>query len=412
MAEGAREMLTQRKVDRAKPGRYADDHGLYLIVHNARNKSFAYRWERNGRERWMGLGPCHTIDLKQARQKAREARLLLLEGVDPIEQRKAAKAAHALTVAKTKTFKECAEDYIAANRDGWRNAKHGQQWISTLKTYVHPVLGNLPVSAIDTGLVLKCIEPHWKTTTETMSRVRGRIEAVLDWATARGYRSGDNPAAWKTIGKVLPARAKIAKPIHHPALSYRELPTFMSELRQHKGVGARALEFLILTCARTGEVLGAQQGEIDLTHRVWIIPAGRMKAAKQHRVALSQRAIELLEELPTEEGNNFVFVGPHKGSGLSPSSLTQTLRRMRRRDLSVHGFRSSFRDWAAEQTNFPREVAELALAHRVGDKTEQAYQRADMLKKRHALAEAWSRYCSAPAAKADGKIVPMHGSAR
>jgi integrase len=313
-------------------------------------------------------------------------------------------------MAKTKTFKECAEDYIAANRDAWRNAKHGQQWITTLKTYVYPTIGNLPVSAIDTGLVLKCIEPHWKTTTETMSRVRGRIEAVLDWATVRKYRAGDNPARWAgLLEHALPAKSKIAKPVHHPALAYSELPAFMVALSQREGVGARALEFLILTGARTGEVLGAHWGEINLTTKMWTVPAGRMKAGAEHRVALSQRAIELLRDLPTDrEDNNggFVFIGPHQGSGLSSASLTQTLRRMGRNDISVHGFRSTFRDWAGEMTNFPREVCELALAHKVGDKTEKAYQRGDLLRKRFMLAEAWSKYCaSPPTATAD--VVPI-----
>src|SRR6516162_6601198 len=284
-------MLTQRKIERAKKGRYSDGHGLYLVIHNANNKSFAFRWERDGHERWMGLGPTHTVDLKLARQKAREARLLLLEGVDPLERRKAAKAAHALAVAKTKTFKECAQDYIAANQDGWKNAIHGEQWITTLATYVYPVIGNLPVAAIDTGLVLKCIEPHWKTTTETMSRVRGRIEMILDWATVRKYRAGDNPARWAgALEHVLPPRSKVAKPVHFPALPYRELPAFMEALRQREGTAARALEFLILCAARTNEVLGAQWSEIDLANRMWTVPPDRMKAGVQHRVALSQCA--------------------------------------------------------------------------------------------------------------------------
>jgi integrase len=399
-------MLTQRKIERAKPGRYPDGLGLYLICHNANNKSFAFRYERDGRERWMGLGPVHTVDLKQARQKAREARLLLLEGIDPLEQRKAARAAHALAVAKTKTFKECADDYIAGNRKAWTNARHGQQWIVTLRDYAYPAIGNLPVAAIDTGLVLKCIEPHWSTKTETMSRVRGRIETVLDWATARGYRSGDNPAAWKTIGKVLPAKGKIAKPVHHPALPYAALPGFLAQLRQREGTAARALEFAILTAARTGEVLGAQWSEVDLGSRMWTVPAGRMKAGVEHRVALSARAVELLRALPVEDNNSYVFIGPRPGSGLSPGVMTQLLRRMGHGHISVHGFRSCFRTWCAEQTNIAREVCELALAHNVGDKVERAYQRGDLLKKRFLLAEAWSKYASSPPVqKSKGDVV-------
>jgi integrase len=405
-------MLTQRKIDRAKPGRYSDGHGLYLVVHNASNKSFAFRWERDGRERWMGLGPVHTVDLKLARAKACEARLLLLEGVDPLEQRKAAKAAHALAVAKTKTFKECAQDYIAANQDGWKNAIHGEQWITTLATYVYPVIGNLPVAAIDTGLVLKCIEPHWKTKTETMSRVRGRIENVLDWATVRKYRAGDNPARWTgALEHVLPARNKIAKPVNYPALPYSELPAFMAALRRREGTAARALEFLILCASRTGEVLGAQWSEIDLANKMWTVPASRMKADREHRVALSQRAVELLRSLPRENGNDFVFIGSRSG-GLSSVAMMRLLHSMGRGDISVHGFRSSFRVWCAEQTNFPREVAEMALAHKISDKVEAAYQRGELLKKRFLLAEAWSKFASSPPLekqKADGNtVVPLH----
>ena len=406
-------MLTQRKIDRAKPGRYADGHGLYLIVHNANNKSFAYRWERDGRERWMGLGPTHTVDLKLARQKAREARLLRLEGVDPLEQRKAAKAAHALAVAKTKTFKECAQDYIAANQDGWKNAIHGKQWLTTLATYVYPVIGNLPVAAIDTGLVLKCIEPIWKEKTETASRVRGRIESILDWATVRKYRAGDNPARWRGhLQHVLPDRNKIAKPVNYPALPHAQLPAFMAELRQREGTAARALEFLILCASRTGEVLGAQWGEIDLANKVWTVPPGRMKAGAQHRVTLSHRAVALLRSLPRESGNDFVFIGSRSG-GLSAVAMMRLLHAMGHGSISVHGFRSCFRVWCAEQTNFPREVAEMALAHKISDKVEAAYQRGELLRKRYLLAEAWSKFANSPPLekqKADGNtVVPMHG---
>jgi integrase len=404
-------MLTQRKIERAKKGRYADGHGLYLVCHGPNNKSFAFRWEKDGRERWMGLGPTHTVDLKMARQKAREARLLLLENVDPLEHRKAAKAARALEAAKSMSFRECAEAYIAANQDAWKNARHGQQWTSTLRTFVFPHIGSLPVASIDTGLVLKCIEPHWKTTTETMSRVRGRIEMILDWATVRKYRAGDNPARWSgALEHVLPAKGKIAKPVHHPALPYRELPAFMAALRQREGTAARALEFLIYCSARTNEVLGAQWNEINFSEKLWVLPAARMKTGTEHRVALSQRAIELLRSLPTD-GSGFVFIGPRS----KPSRLimARLLRRMGRDDISVHGFRSTFRSWAAEQTNFAREACELALAHKVGDKTERAYMRGDLLKKRFMLAEAWSKFASSPPVekqKADeNTVVLMHG---
>lgn len=402
-------MLTQRKVDRAEKGRYHDDHGLYLVVHNTNNKSFTFRYERDGRERWMGLGPSHTVDLKQARSKAREARLLLLEGVDPLDHRKAQRVALKAAKAKQLTFAEAAQRYFDQHESKWRNAKHRWQYLTTLKMFAFPVLGDMPVSEIDTPAVLRAIEPHWLTKTETMSRTRGRIEAVLDWAAVRGYRSGDNPARWKGhLSEVLPERSKVAKVEHYPALPYGELPAFMAELRKREGVGARALEFLILAAARSGEVLGAKWDEIDLANKMWTVPAGRMKAGQEHRVALSQRAVELLRGLPAEEGNNFVFIGPRPGNGLSSMILMQCLRRMGHGDVSVHGFRSTFRDWAAEQTNFPREVCELALAHKVGDKVERAYQRGDLLKKRFLLAEAWSKFSSSPPA-AKASVVPLHG---
>jgi integrase len=407
-------MLTQRKIERAKAGRYSDGHGLYLIVHNANNKSFAFRWERDGRERWMGLGAVHTINLKQARAKAREARLLLLEGVDPLDHRREAHAKLKAAKAKQITFAAAAQKYFDQHEAKWRNRKHAAQFLSTLKTYAFPALGDLAVAEIDTPAVLRALEPHWLDKTETMNRTRGRIESVLDWCTVRGYRSGDNPARWKGhLGEVLPPRSQVAKVEHHPALPYRELPAFMAALSQREGTAARALEFLILTAARTGEVLGAKSDEIDPTNKMWTVPAGRMKGGEEHRVALSQRTIELLRDLPTEDGNDFVFNGSRPGTGLAQQGMTQVLRRMGRTDISVHGFRSTFRDWAAEQTNFPREVCELALAHKVGDKVERAYQRGDLLRKRFLLAEAWAKYCSSPPA-AKATVVPMHtrGSAR
>jgi integrase len=406
-------MLTQRKIDRAKPGRYHDGHGLYLVVHNKNNKSFAFRYERDGRERWMGLGACHVISLKAARERARAARLLLLDGIDPLDHRRTERAKLKLARAKLVTFREAAQRYFDQHESKWRNAKHRWQYLHTLKMFAFPLIGDLPVGEIDTAAVLRVIEPIWLTKTETASRVRGRIESVLDWAGVRGHRSGDNPARWKGhLSEVLPARSQVAKPVHHAALPYRELPAFMAELRKREGVGARALEFLILTCARTAEVLGAQwEPEIDLTNKTWIVPAGRMKAGREHRVALSQRAGELLRGLPMEHGNGYVFIGPRPGNGLSATALMQTLRRMGHSDVSVHGFRSAFRDWASECTNYPREIAEMALAHRVGDRTERAYARGDLLRKRFALAEAWSKYCcsSPPAAKAI--VVPMRRKA-
>jgi integrase len=397
--------LTVRRVERTvKPGRYGDGGGLWLQVVNSRNRSWLFRWERDGRDHTMGLGPVHTVPLELAREKARACRLLLLDGIDPRAHRDAERAARAAAKAKALLFKEAAVTYHAQHEAKWRSRKHAAQFFSTLKTYTFPVLGNMAVADIDTPAVLRAIEPFWLTKTETASRVRGRIEAVLDWCTVRGYRQGDNPARWKGhLSEVLPGRGQIAKPVHHPALPWRDVPGFMAELAQREGTAARALEFGILTVARTGEVIGAQLDEIN--GDIWTIPAGRMKSGREHRVALSARAVELLRSLPTEAGNRHVFIGPRAGSGLSDVSLTAVLRRMGRRDVTVHGFRSTFMDWAHEQTAFPKVVIDMALAHVVGDKSEAAYRRGDLLTKRRALAEAWAKYCTSPPLAGD--VVPL-----
>jgi hypothetical protein len=293
-------MLTAKRVERTKtPGRYFDGHGLYLQVRNANNKSWLLRYERAGRERWHGLGPIHAFNLKEARARARKIRQLLADGIDPIDNRKAERAAQALAAAKSVTFRECAEAYIAANEGAWKNAKHAAQWSSTLKNYVYPHIGGLPVAGVDTGLVLKCIESHWATKTETMSRVRGRIESILDWATVRKYRTGDNPARWTGhLEHVLPAKGKIAKVEHHAALPYAELPDFMRRLREREGVAARALEFAILCASRTNEIIGAEHKEIDFATGTWTIPAARMKGGRKHRVPLSPRAVSYCGHCP------------------------------------------------------------------------------------------------------------------
>lgn len=407
--------LTVKRVERLRePGRYLDGRGLYLQIISKTNRSWLLRYQRDGRERWMGLGAVADFTLDEARERARKARQQLTDGIDPLEARQADKAARALATAKTMTFKQCAEAYIAANRAAWKNAKHGAQWTATLATYVYPHIGNLPVAAVDTGLVLRCVEPIWKDKTETASRVRGRIELVLDWATVRNYRSGDNPARWRGhLEHVLPARGKVAKVEHHAALPYAELPAFMAALREREGSAARALEFAILTAARTGEVLGAQWDEIDFDNATWTVPAGRMKASKEHRVPLSERALELLRSLPTEHGNEFVFIGP-RNDGLSNMALAAVLKRMGYENITVHGFRSSFMDWCHDQTSYPKVVIDMALAHTVGDKVEAAYRRGDLFNKRKQLAEAWSKFATAAptVAKPSGaKVVPI-GSGR
>ncbi len=337
----------------------------------------------------MGLGPLHTVKLAEARESAREARKLVLEGIDPIEARNAKRAEARLAAATAMTFEQCAEAYIAAHKAGWKNSKHAAQWPSTLKTYAYPVFGSLPVQAIDTGLIMKAIEPIWQAKPETASRVRGRIESVLDWAKVRGYRDGENPARWKGhLDCLLPARSKVAAVDHHAALPYGEMGEFVAALREHEGIAARTLEFLILTAARTGEVIGATWAEIDLEQRLWTIPGSRMKAGREHRVPLSDPAVSILEKL-TDRNKDRPFA-------ISNMAMNMLLRRMGKNGLTVHGFRSSFRDWAAECTHFPAEVAEMALAHAVGDKVEAAYRRGDLFLKRRQLMDAWAKHCETP----------------
>jgi integrase len=274
----------------------------------------------------MGLGSLADFNLDEARERARKQRQLLTDGIDPLEARAAERAARALEAAKAITFEAAANSYFEQHQSKWKNAKHSAQFLSTLSA-IFPKIGRLSVAAIDTGLVLKCIEPIWTDKTETASRVRGRIEAVLDWATARQYRSGDNPASWKTIGKVLPAPDRLAKVNHHAALPYPELPAFMAALADREGIAARALEFTILTAARTGETIGATWDEINLREKTWTVPANRIKGGKTHKVPLSDRVIELLKALPTEKGNQHVFVGPVAGKGVSNMAMASVLRR-------------------------------------------------------------------------------------
>ena len=352
----------------------------------------------------MGLGPVHTISLAEAREKARECRKARLDGKDPIEGRRGERMQERLAAAKAMTFTNCAEAYIAAHRAGWKNPKHAAQWPSTMQTYVYPVVGDLPVQAVDTGLIMKALEPIWTIKPETAGRVRGRIESVLDWATARGYRTGENPARWKGhLENLLPARSKVAKVKHHAALPYPEIADFIVELRRQEGIAARALEFTILTVARTGEAIGARWAEIDEEAHLWTIPAERMKAEREHRVPLSDAALAILSTLPRR--GEFVFAGDQAGRPISNMAMTMLARRMGRSALTVHGFRSSFSDWCAEQTNFPSEVREMALAHAVGDKVEAAYRRGDLFDKRRELAQAWARFCDRP--PADDRVVPI-----
>ncbi|MEY4966567.1 MAG: hypothetical protein RL274_2150 [Pseudomonadota bacterium] len=376
------------------PGRYGDGFGLWLQVAPGGTKSWLFRYQRDGKARQMGLGPVHAISLADAREKAREARKLLLARMDPINARNSQAARAAAEVASGITFRSAAESYIEAHGPTWKNKAHAAQWPASLELYVYDTLGAVAVGAIDTGLILKTLEPIWRTKPETASRIRGRIELVLDWAAARGYRSRENPARWRGhLDKLLPAKSKVRPIVHHPALAYREIPKFMKALRARDGVGSRCLEFTVLTGARTAEAINATWNEIDLKLRLWTIPGARMKGGREHRVPLSDRAMAILKKLPRE--GKFVFIGAREKMPLSNMAMLKVLKSMGRNDLTVHGFRSTFRDWAAEQTNFPRDVAEMAIAHAVGDKVEAAYRRGDLFEKRRGLAKAWATYCGA-----------------
>ncbi len=387
---------------------YADGGGLYLQVSDARARSWIFRFSLYGRSREMGLGPLHDVSLADAREKAAECRKLKREGMDPIEAREAERRRALLEAAKAITFKDAANSYIKAHGVSWQNAKHADQWQNTLTTYAYPVIGSLPVQSVDVGLILKVIEPIWATKPETASRVRGRIEAVLDWASARGYRQGENPARWRGhLENLLPRPSKVRRVEHHAALPYSEIGAFIAELQKQNGTAARALEFLILTAARTGEVIGAQWGEIDLAQKLWTIPADRMKSRKAHRVPISARALAIIESMEDLRDGNSLFPGGKPEEPLSNMAILSLLKRMGRDDLTVHGFRSSFRDWVAERTSYPSELAEMALAHTVANKVEAAYRRGDMFEKRRRLMNEWARYCASP--QKIGKVVNIRG---
>jgi integrase len=378
----------------SKPGYYGDGGGLWLQVAKSGSKSWIFRFKVAGRQREMGLGGLITVDLAKARVLARECRTLLLDGNDPIETRKAVRLADALERARAMTFDQCAAAYIDAHRSSWKNAKHADQWKNTLTTYASPIIGALPVADVDTDLIVKVLSPIWGIRTETATRVRGRIESILDWATVSKFRQGDNPARWRGhLENLLANPNKIAPVRNHPALPWREVPAFMALLAQCKGVAGRAAEFAILTAARSGEVRGASWEEVDLDARLWTIPANRMKAGKEHRVPLSTTAVALLTAIRPQKG--LLFPGRSDSVALSDMSLTAVLRRMGRSDITIHGFRSSFRDWCAEAVgnSFPREVCEHALAHSLPDRVEAAYRRGDLLEKRVLLMQAWASYC-------------------
>jgi integrase len=397
--------LSNLKVERAKrPGMYADGGSLYLRVAEGGSKQWIFRYTVNGRNRDMGLGPVHTLTLAEARERATEARKLRLDGIDPIANKRARVAALRAADAKAKTFADCVKGFIEDNESSWTSVKHRRQWETSLIKYAYPILGSLPVAAIDTPLVLRVLKPIWDAKRETASRLRGRIENVLGWATVHHYRSGDNPARWNgLLEHALPA---VVKGDHHAALPYTQVASFMQALRKDTGIVARALEFITLTAVRLGEATGATWDEIDLEAKTWTIPASRMKADQEHRVPLSDAAISVLKAMHEIRQSAYVFPGFKSGQPIGGDALRELIKKLAGADVTVHGLRSTFRDWAAEQTNVQREVAEVALAHAIPDAVEAAYRRGDLFDKRRKLMDAWAAYCAKVETDA-GKVVAL-----
>jgi integrase len=392
----------------SKPGSYPDGEGLYIQIRDSGAKDWFYRYEIGGRGRKRGLGSYPTISLEKARDEALLCRQLRKKGIDPIDYYNDLATKKNLEKAKSTTFKECALAYINTHKHGWRNEKHESQWRNTLETYAYPFIGNLPVQVIDIDLVMKVLEPIWFDKTETASRVRQRIENILDWATVRNLRQGDNPALWRgRLDKLLPKRSKIQKPKHFAAMDYRVLPEYFKSLREKDTIASKALAFTILTATRNGEARAATRPELDDKANAWVIPDNRMKAGREHRIPLSKEASDIIKEMePFKKVTvDFIFPGLAKGKPINEAALMKLLKKDHP-TLTIHGFRSSFRDWCAEQTNYPREVAEAALAHTIKDKTEAAYQRGDMFEKRRKLMNAWAEYCLND--KGNSEVVPIN----
>jgi integrase len=406
------ERLTELQVQRAGRGLHNDGGGLYLRVEDKARRWWVFRYGAQGR-RYLGLGPVHTRSLAEARVEARRCRQLLLEGVDPIAAGKAARAAVALETASSKTFAECVDAYHDAHCASWSNRKHAREWKASLATHVLPEIGALPVAAIGTAEIMRVLEPAWTRIPETASRLRSRIEAVLDWARVHGYRAGENPARWRGhLDHLLPDRKRVARVVHHRALPYRAIPDLVANLRARTGIEPRALEFVLLTAARANEACRADWHEIDLAARIWTVPAARMKNRREHRVPLAPAALAILERTPQERRHGPVFPnGTRRGKTVTVIALWRLAQELSGGATTVHGLRSSFRDWAGEQTSFAREIIELALAHVVGGDTELAYRRGDMLEKRRPLMNAWASYCTGTPAQASGNVTPIGGRA-
>jgi integrase len=419
-------VLSAKKVERVKAkGRYADGTlpGLYLQVSARGAKSWLLRYEIDGRKRWMGLGSASVFNLREARERARSARQKIADKIDPLELRRAERVKQAQASARALTFREAAGRYFEANSSAWSNAKHREQFTSSLATYVYPIIGDLDVANIETADVLRVLEQpvaaerrgwlagrFWDVRTTTADRTRRRIALTLDWASVRGHRlsGAPNPARWKGhLDQVLPSPADVAKTNHHRALPYLRVPELMVGLANHEGSAAKALMFTVLTAARSNETLGAKWSEFDLDSAIWTVPCERMKNRQEHSVPLSEAVVELLRGLPRE--GELVFISARKGVPLSGSAMPQVLERLGYGEIATpHGFRSSFRDWDAECSHFPREVLEHALAHTVGDASERSYARSKLFGKRRSLMEAWAKYVTSPLVGGD-KVVPMHG---
>jgi integrase len=393
-----RDKLTKLQVMHAKPGRYGDGGGLWLQVGSTGGKSWLLRYQRHGKAHWMGLGSADTLTLAQARERARLERVRLLDGIDPLAFRREREAEQRRAEAAGITFREAAKAVIQARESEW-SAEHARQWRASIAE-VDRILGSIPVGGIDTALVLKAVEPIWRRAQTTGDRTRQRIEVVLDWATARGARQGENPARWK--GHLEHLLKDGHKVVHHRAMPYTDVPGFVGELRARPGTAARALEFLVLCAARTAEVLDALWSEIDLDAKTWTIPANRMKGGKEHVVPLSPAALRILAGQPR---GRYVFPAPRTGLPMERHAFADVMRAMGRRE-TVHGFRSSFADWAADNTAYPQEVREQCLAHAIPNKVEAAYRRGALLDKRRRLMGAWADYCGKPAATG-GKVVAL-----
>jgi integrase len=395
-----RDKLTKLQVIHAKPGRYGDGGGLWLQVTASGSRSWLLRYQRHGKQHWMGLGSADVVTLANARERARLERIRLLDGIDPLEARRAQRAEQRRAEAGAITFRDAARVVIEAREADW-NAEHARQWRASIAE-VDSTLGSLPVAAIDTALVLKAVEPIWRRAQTTGDRTRQRIEVVLDWATARGARQGDNPSRWHGhLEHLLKDNHKV---VHHRAMPYNVVADFMGDLRARPGTAARALEFLVLCASRSGEVLGAKWSEIDVDQKAWTIPAARMKADKDHVVPLAPAALKILAGQPRGE---YVFPAPRTGRPMERHALRDAMKAMGRRE-TCHGFRSTFSDWAADNTAYPQEVREQCLAHAIPNKVEAAYRRGAMLEKRRRLMGEWAIYCARPAAAA-GKVVPLRG---